>query len=266
MKLLVLAVLAAVVVLVLWMRDMSGEPAQWDDPVTGSRFIRFEPATFEMGTPDDEPGRQPDEQQHRVQLTIAFYLADTEVTQAQWTRIMGENPSYFHGCGPACPVERVSWHDVQRFIHRLNARGSGGGYRLPTEAEWEFACRGGAVHPFGDSRVLSSRIANVHGHHPYRAPRGPHRGRTTPVREFGPNRLGLFDMAGNVWEWVQDEYCPYGVEPVTDPVRACDGARRVLRGGSWSFDAGSARCGSRYAHRPEDGGSGVGFRLAHDPF
>ncbi|MGH9373997.1 MAG: formylglycine-generating enzyme family protein [Vicinamibacterales bacterium] len=237
----------------------------WDDPVTGTRFRLLQPKTFMMGTPEHEALREAQEVLHEVRLTRGFYIAETEVTQAQWERVMYENPSRFKECGPDCPVERVNWFDVQRFLSRLNAT-AGGGFRLPTEAEWEFACRGISSMPFGNSRSLSSALANINGHFPYNAPRGWHRRTTTRVRTFISNWAGLFDMSGNVWEWVQDELCPYGGGPAVDPVGACGSGRQVIRGGSWAFDGGSARCGTRYWHRPEDLGYSIGFRLVHDLF
>jgi formylglycine-generating enzyme required for sulfatase activity len=237
----------------------------WDDPVTGTRFRLLAPRTFMMGTPEGEALREEQEVLHEVRLTRGFYIGETEVTQAQWERVMGENPSHFAKCGPECPVERVNRFDVDRFLARLNAA-SGGGFRLPTEAEWELACRGRSSLPFGGSRSLSSPYANINGNFPYNAPRGWHRRTTTRAREFPPNWAGLYDMAGNVWEWVQDEHCPYGEGPGVDPVGSCNSGRYVIRGGSWAFDGGSARCGTRYWHRPQDSGYSVGFRLAHDLF
>lgn len=235
-----------------------------DDPVTEQRFRLLGPATFTMGTPGDEPLREMQERQHPVQITRAYYIAETEVTQALWTRVMGENPSEFAACGPACPVERVNLFDVERFIARLNAGGPRR-YRLPTEAEWELACRGQSDLPFGNRRGLSSYDANINGHYPYQAPLGPHRRTTTPAGHFEPNWAGLYDMSGNVWEWTADEYCPYPDGASIDPLLVCQSDRHVIRGGSWAFDGGSARCGVRYTHRPQDSGHSLGFRLAMNP-
>jgi formylglycine-generating enzyme required for sulfatase activity len=240
-------------------------PTAWQDPATGIRFRLLPPATFMMGTPPDEPLREAQEILHAVRLTRGFYIAETEVTHAQWERVMYENPSRFVKCGVDCPVERVSWYDVQRFLSRLNRGQAGGPYRLPTEAEWEYACRGRSSLPFGASRSLSSQMANINGNYPYNAPRGPYRRTTTRVGQFGANWAGLVDMSGNVWEWVQDEYCEYPSGAATDPVGACGSDRRVIRGGSWAFDGGSARCGTRYWHRMPDSGYSLGFRLVREP-
>lgn len=237
--------------------------AEWTDTVTGMRFRRIDAGTFTMGTPDSETLREPQEVLHAVTISRAFYLGEAEVTQREWTRVMGSNPSHFQDCGPGCPVEGVSWSDVQAFIDRLN-RLSTPGFRLPTEAEWEYACRAGGSAAFGARGTLSSRDANINGNYPYQAPVGVFRRRPTPVRRFPANRWHLYDMSGNVWEWVQDEHCPYATGPVTDPVGACGSDRRVIRGGSWAFDGGSARCGTRYTHRPQDTGYSLGFRVARE--
>jgi formylglycine-generating enzyme required for sulfatase activity len=237
----------------------------WEEPLTHVRFRAIPPARFVMGTPDHERLREAQEKQHEVVLARGFYIAETEVTQAQWTRVMTENPSHFEECGPSCPVETVTWYDAQRFIERLN-RLSTPGFRLPTEAEWELACRAGGRQAFGGRSTLGSADANIDGRFPYGAPSGPHRGSPTPVGRFGANAFGLFDMSGNVWEWTQDEHCPYPSGAAADPLGACGSDRRVIRGGSWAFDGGSARCGLRFTHRPQDKGYSLGLRLAHDLF
>jgi formylglycine-generating enzyme required for sulfatase activity len=234
----------------------------WTEPATGMQFALMPAGTFRVGTPAAERGREAQEVPHTVRLTKAFYLGRYEVTQAQWTALMGTNPSHFQGC-PTCPVESVNFADVQSFIGRLNAR-SGPGFRLPTEAEWETACRAGGTAPFGGSATLSSRDANIDGNYPYNAPRGVAREKTTRAGYFAPNARGLFDMSGNVWEWTEDWYCLYPDGEATDPVGRCSSEYRVIRGGSWKFDGNSARCGLRYTHRPQDSGPSLGFRLARD--
>ena len=200
------------------------------------RFVRLPPGTFMMGTPESEPFREPQARQHRVVIANSFYLGAHEVTQRQWIRVMGSNPSHFHGCD-RCPVERISYRDVEEYVRRLNARSGWPGFRLPTEAEWEYACRAGGTHAYGSRDTIDKRHANYDGT------------RTTPVARCAPNRWGLFDMSGNVWEWTSDDHSP-GV--------------KVIRGGSWRFGADSARCGLRYTHRPQDRGFSLGVRLAHD--
>ena len=227
----------------------------------GIEMTRIEPGTFRMGTPETEAGREAQEVLHRVRLTRPFYLGVTEVTQAQWEAVMGTRPSHFADCGGDCSVEQVNYHDVQAFIARLNAT-AGGGFRLPTEAEWEYACRAGGRAPFGHTATLGSADANINGAYPYGADATGPSESPRAVASFDPNPWGLFDMSGNVWEWVEDWHCPYPTDEAVDPIGRCDSAYRVIRGGSWAFDGNSARCGLRYTHRPQDLGFSLGFRLA----
>jgi formylglycine-generating enzyme required for sulfatase activity len=220
-----------------------------------------------MGSPTTEPMREAQEQIHTVGLSRPFYLGHTEVTQEQWERVLGagQRPSQAVACGPRCPIENVSFEEVQEFLRRLNARAAGRGFRLPTEAEWEYACRAGNATAFSTGSHLTADEANVHGGHPYAGGKpGVYRGGPVPVGSFPPNAWGLFDMHGNVWEWCQDGYCPYGRGPATDPVGHCASKLRVIRGGSWAFGADSARCALRYTHAPQDRGPSLGFRVARD--
>jgi formylglycine-generating enzyme required for sulfatase activity len=233
------------------------------DPLTGMPFVLIPPGEFEMGTPGTEPEREPQERLHHVRLTHPFYLGVHEVTQGEWKRVMGANPAHFSACGPDCPVERVTFLDVRRFVDLLNARSEWPGFRLPTEAEWEYACRAGGSEAFGNSASLTPSDANIDGRYPYAGgPPGLSRGTTTRVQSFRPNRWGLFDMSGNVWEWTADPHCPYPTN-ATDPLATCQSPHQVIRGGSWFFGADSARCGLRYTHRPQDRGFSLGVRLAH---
>jgi len=221
------------------------------DPTSGMTFALIPAGSFEMGTPAAEPGREAQERLHTVTLSRPFYLAIHEVTQLQWSRIMRTSPSHFQGC-PSCPVERVTFLDVQEFLRRLNEESRWPGYRLPTEAEWEYACRAGGGEAFGASATLTTSAANIDG------------GRTTRVGSFPANAFNLFDMSGNVWEWTADDHCPYPETAATDPQGRCPSGLKVIRGGSWRFGADSARCGLRYTHRPVDRGFSVGVRIAHD--
>jgi formylglycine-generating enzyme required for sulfatase activity len=164
-------------------------------------------------------------------------------------------------------VENVTFADVQRFLAKLNANTIAGvTYRLPTEAEWEYACRAGTTTPFAPGGTITTDEANFNGKFPYSssAP-GLFRERPTPVGEFAPNRWGLADMHGNVWEWTADWYGPYpAVDSAHDPRGPSAGTLRVVRGGSWYFDANSARCALRYTHAPADRGFSLGFRVAAD--
>ena len=237
-------------------------PPNWMERYTGMRFVLIGPGTFRMGTPDDEAEREAQEMPHQVTMS-RFYLAQYEVTQAEWQHVTGRNPSQFQDCGVRCPVENVNWFEVQQVIRQLNAKGQPG-FRLRTEAEWEYACRAGGTEPFGSRSTLSSVEANINGNYPYHAPVGAFRGRPVTVGQFPGNAWGLFDMSGNVWEWTEDWSCPYPGGAQTNPVGRCGSDTHVIRGGSWLFDGASARCGLRYTHRPEDRGYSLGVRLAHD--
>jgi formylglycine-generating enzyme required for sulfatase activity len=249
-------------------------------------FVLIPAGSFIMGSPADEPGRNNDEQRHQVTLPRPFYLQTTEVTQAQWQAVMGNNPSHFIHCGRNCPVENVSWNDVHAFIRKLNALEKTDRYRLPTEAEWEYAARAGT------STALYSGPLQVLGYHNAPALDGiawyggnscaayagafdcgswPEkqyaciRCGTHPVGGKQPNAWGLYDMLGNVWEWVQDAYGAYATGPVTDPTGPAGGSSRVFRGGSWNYNVRFSRCAYRLDIAPESRLSFIGFRLVRMP-
>jgi len=195
--------------------------------------------------------------QHRVTISKPFYMQATEVTQDQWKRVMGSNPSNFKNCGDNCPVERVSWNDVQEFIGKLNQMEGGNKYRLPTEAEWEYACRAGSTTRFcfGNDKDRLGEYAWY---------RGNSRKRTHRVGEKQPNSWGLHDMHGNVWEWCQDWYGDYFSGSVTDPKGPSSGSGLVLRGGSWRGDARDCRSAFRTRGEPSGRNELIGFRLARN--
>jgi len=219
--------------------------------------LRLIPAgEFMMGSPETESDRENNETQHRVSITKAFYLGVTEVTQKQYQKVMGTNPSEFKG--PQNPVERVSWAEAVEFCGKLSAmpaeKTSGHVYRLPTEAEWEYACRSGTTtaYSFGDD---ASRLGD------YGWFRGNSDSSTHPVGEKKPNAWGLYDMNGNVWEWCQDRYGVYPGGSATDPTGATSGSFRVCRGGGWFHFAGYCRSAYRDWRTPEYRFSYLGFRV-----
>ncbi len=164
-------------------------------------FVLIKAGTFMMGSPEDEEGRYYKEIQHQVILTQDYYMQTTELTQGQWEAVMGSNPSNFYNCGSNCPVEKVSWNDIQAFIEKLNQRGEGI-YRLPTEAEWEYAARAGSTTAFANGGITErgcSYDANLDAMGWYYG----NADGTHPVAQKLPNAWGLYDMHGNVWEWCQ---------------------------------------------------------------
>ena len=190
-------------------RAEAGPPRELRNSI-GMEFVLIEPGTFEMGSPETEAGRFDDETLHPVTLSQPFYLGKTEVTQGQWEAVMGDNPSYFSDCGRTCPVEQVSWEDAQEFIAALNRREGVETYRLPTEAEWEYAARAGTqtAYHFGDDAARLGAYAWYLDNSGRADPPG-----WAEAAEW----LGLFDMHGNVWEWVADWYGDYPRGAVTDP-------------------------------------------------
>ena len=234
------------------------------EPLPGMSFVRVPAGTFVMGANQDERFRRDDEVPHRVTITREFSLSATEVTQAQWTSVMGSNPSHFKNAGPNAPVENVSWNEVHEFLRRLNERGEGR-FRLPTEAEWEYACRAGTTTAYAFGDWLSTDAANYDGRYalPGQKP-GRYRASTIAVASFLANAWGLYDMHGNVWEWCADEYCPYPKTAVTDPFNRCGSKYKVIRGGSWYFGADSARSALRYTHEPQLRGFSIGFRVVRE--
>jgi len=213
-------------------------------------FVLVPAGEFQMGSPGSEDKRGSDEgPQHLVRITKPFYMGKTEVTQEQWERVTGESPSRFKGARN--PVEKVSWNDSEAFLRKLNARVSEKGtFVLPTEAEWEYACRAGTGTPFHTGETISTDQANYDGDYTYGSGRkGVDREKTVRVGSFRPNTFGLYDMHGNVWEWCGDWYAEdyYKQSPKDDPQGPARGEYRVVRGGSWSPDP--RYCRSAYRDR-----------------
>jgi formylglycine-generating enzyme required for sulfatase activity len=237
------------------------------DEWTGMTLVEIPDGRFTMGSAASEAGRNDDELLHDVEITHPFFLGRNEVTQQEWKTVMGAAPSHFSSCGPKCPVENVNFLEVQQFLARMNNHTRLRHYRLPTEAEWEYACRARTTGPFSTGENLTTAEANYNGTQPYGSfPAGEFRQKTTPAGTFPLNPWGLADMHGNVWEWMSDWYGPYhdGRTANIDPAGPPSGEKRVIRGGSWFFDANSARCGLRYTHAPQDRGFSLGFRVAAD--
>jgi formylglycine-generating enzyme required for sulfatase activity len=237
----------------------------------GMVFKHITPGTFMMGSPVDEPERFEDEIQHKVTLTKSYYIQTTEATQGQWKAVMGYNPSAFSNCGDDCPVDSVSWNDVQIFINKLNKLGEGI-YRLPTEAEWEYAARAGTKTPFYTGDCLTTDDANYRGNSNdgfdmndtmTHCPPGDfhYRLETLPVASFKPNPWGLYDMHGNVSEFVQDIYDDYSLEVVLDPAGPVSGESRTARDCSWNDSMRSCRSASRHDCGLNKGEMTHGFRL-----
>ncbi|RCV64719.1 Formylglycine-generating enzyme, required for sulfatase activity, contains SUMF1/FGE domain [Methanophagales archaeon] len=229
-------------------------PAEIFTNTIGMEFVPIAAGEFEMGSPSDEEGRYSDEGPvHHVNIEKAFYMGRYEVTQKQWRAIMGDNPSYFKG--DDLPIETVSWDDVHEFIKKLNEKEGTGKYRLPSEAEWEYACRAGTStrYSFGDSE---SKLGDYAWY-------GDNSGaKTHPVGQKKPNSWGLYDMHGNVWEWVQDSWHGrYDGAPADGSAWEGDGAYRVIRGGSWCGDAGCCRSAYRSSRDPRNRNDGLGFRI-----
>lgn len=228
-------------------------------------MIVIPPGSFDMGSPATEAGRAGDEGPvHRISITRSFALGKTEVTQGQWRAVMGNNPSHFINCGDNCPVENVSWDDAQAFIKELNSK-TGKKYRLPSEAEWEYAARAGTSTAFYTGNCIDTGQANYDGKYDYNqcGANGLIRNKTVPVASFPANAFGLHDMSGNVWEWVEDNYHGnYRGAPANGAAWLEEGAKRVLRGGSWDDFPRLARAATRYRYFPAFRLNSFGFRLA----
>ena len=223
--------------------------------VNGVSFemVRVEGGTFRMGATSEENWlvERDEEPVHSVTLS-SYHIGKTEVTQALWQAVMGSNPSYFKGAD--LPVENVTWYDCQNFIQKLKSL-TGRNFRLPTEAEWEFACRGG-INSRGYKYSGSNNLGNVAWYN------GNSDGQTHPVAIKAPNELGIYDMSGNVWEWCSDWYANYTSNSQTNPSGPQSGLSRVFRGGSWDNSARICRSSLRLNNTPKNRYHILGLRLA----
>ncbi|HHT9121452.1 MAG TPA: SUMF1/EgtB/PvdO family nonheme iron enzyme [Candidatus Wunengus sp. YC63] len=237
----------------------------WRDPITGMEFVWVPGGSFEMG---DLFGEGNADEKYLQQVTITgFWMGKYEVTQGQWKKVMNDNPSYFKS-GDDYPVERVSWNDIQEFMRKINSTRYGKcSFRLPTGAEWEYACReGGKKVRFGNGQdILDPQKANFNGDGRYKEPyslAGEYRKKTTPVGTFPPNKLGLHDMSGNLWEWTQDSYeFPNSTIRTVSLSNNNTAACRVIRGGSWNFRPYSLRATHRDYFPSDAKLYDCGFRL-----
>ena len=228
-----------------WWRDFG---SLWTN-LPDMEFVWIPAGEFLMGSPSYEEGRESNERQHEVRISQGFWMGKYEVTQGEWEAVMGSNPSFFDECGSRCPVETVSWNDVQEFIGRLNERETGPGYRLPTEAEWEYAARSGTT---GARHGELDDVAWYSGNSG---------GSTHQVGQKRGNAWGLHDMLGNVWEWAGDSYDEYPSGLVTDRQGSLSGSGRVVRGGGWPYYAGGVRSANRSYYSPGRCHNYIGFRL-----
>jgi formylglycine-generating enzyme required for sulfatase activity len=209
-------------------------------------FVWLPAGDFDMGSNSGEENEKP---VHRVHID-GFWMGKYEVTQGQWATVAGDNPSYFKS-GSNYPVEQVSWIDVQRFIQRLNSL-TGQTFRLPTEAEWEYACRAGsAAERYGNVNEIAWYLGNADN-------------QTHPVGAKRPNSWGVYDVLGNVWEWCRDWYGSYGSGSIINPAGASSGSKRVFRGGSWHFPVQYIRAAYRDRYDPDFKNYRLGFRLARN--
>jgi formylglycine-generating enzyme required for sulfatase activity/energy-coupling factor transporter ATP-binding protein EcfA2/Tfp pilus assembly protein PilX len=260
------------------LKPIQKEPVKEFTNQFGMTFVYIKHGSFLMGSPKNERGRESDEIQHTVNLTKGFYMQTTEMTQGQWMAVMGENPSSFKNCGDNCPVEQVSWNDVQEFIRRLNKK-SKQEYRLPTEAEWEYAARAGSTSAFANGDIKetgceldpnldkmgwycgNSCVDYEGGYECSSCGNNCKKWGTQPVAQKKANKWNLYDMHGNVYEWCSDWYGKYTNAHVTNPVGSVKGSSRVFRGGSWYHTARHCRSALRYWYAPTIRNRIIGFRL-----
>jgi eukaryotic-like serine/threonine-protein kinase len=222
-------------------------------------FVLIPASEFVMGTPGKEPSRQKDEgPQHRLLLAKPFYIGKYEVTQRQWQEVMKKNPSRFRS--PTRPVETVALSNCQAFLKRLSTTGKGH-FRLPSEAEWEFACRAGTATPFYFGKTVRPNQANFKASEPYPgAPAGKNPDKTALVGRYSANQFSIHDMSGNVWEWVDGLIRPYPL----DAEELKPSTEQVVRGGSWLHTAVGLRSGNRWSRKPETTDPDLGFRVVVD--
>jgi formylglycine-generating enzyme required for sulfatase activity len=256
--------------LLVFSAPCSGHGADlYRDPVTGMEFVFLKGGCFQMGSENGTINERP----VHTACVGDFFMGKYEVTQGQWKAVMGNNPAFFSRCGDDCPVESVSWTDVQEFLSRLHGKTGTNHYRLPTEAEWEYAARAGTQtrysygddardlgdHAWYDKNSTRSEAGTVYYHNKL-IQASPH-----PVGQKKPNAFGLYDMHGNVREWVSDWYGDYRPGREQNPAGPSSGASRVHRGGTWDDGAGQCRSANRLSSHPLGADGDRGFRLLKTP-
>ena len=246
-----------------WGEDRKGAWATLMYKEVEYRFRIIFEGQFLMGSSEDEPERRSSETQHLVRLTKDYWMAETAVTQELYIAVLGANPSRFKG--EKRPVENVSWEDAKTFIEKLNTE-TGYEFRLPTEAEWEYACRAETTTPFSFGENITSEQANFRGTEPYNnGPESEYRQETVEVAALPSNPWGLYEMHGNVWEWCEDWHGDYESSDIEnsikDPTGPDAGESRVLRGGSWSDLGRNCRSAVRSHVAPDVRYYNFGFRL-----
>ena len=228
------------------------------DPITGMEMVQVKGGCYQMGDIFDDPEGGLEEKPVHEVCVDDFSLGTYEVTKGQWKKIMKANPSTDKSCGDNCPVDNVSWSDIQNFISKLNSRSDGSKYRLPTEAEWEYAARSG-----GKSEIYSGGddVGSVAWYNENSA------GKDHPVGTKDPNGLGIFDMSGSVWEWTNDWYGSdyYANSPRNNPAGPSSGIDRVIRGGCRTGEAYNMRTARRNGYTPHTRKHALGFRLLRTP-
>ena len=236
----------------------------------GMTFVLISPGTFTMGSPPGEPFRGSSETQHQVNISKPFYMQTTEVTVKQWYSIMRKRMLVFQQNSDDMPVTRVSWYDCMKFIQKLNRLGQGK-YRLPTEAEWEYAARAGTstAYSWGDTidcdkAMYANNSLKNNKCQRYIKSKGLQIDQPAPVKSYAPNAWGLYDMLGNVWEWCSDWLGAYSKSPVTDPTGPESGSMRIRRGGSWFKYGYYCRSANRNYGDPAARYRTTGFRLVRE--
>ncbi|NRA39598.1 MAG: SUMF1/EgtB/PvdO family nonheme iron enzyme [Planctomycetes bacterium] len=249
----------------LWANDHGKDTIGWWVEIVirqeKQRLRWIPPGTFVMGSPDDEKDRNEEEELRNITLTQGYWMADTECSQEFWTAVVGEAPQYFQDYRKNMPVHKVSWFDCQQFLESLNKRVANMSARLPTEAEWEYACRAGSKTAFNQGDALQSKDANFGNHHMYDAESELYIGPVTSVGSFNANSWGLYDMHGNVFEWCEDWYASYFSHQLVNPDGPLDGPKKVLRGGGWGSGVSSCRSATRSAGSPKANRIVCGFRF-----